>query len=235
MVQTSLNNNSEKQTTPQNLQAIIKSVRNKMRKDKGLNGDLDRIPMITWILFLKFLDDQEKILEAEAKLNAITYTPTIESPYRWRDWAGKKNKITGSELMAFVNQDEAYRPDGTRGLGLIAYLRSLSGTKGKDRRDVIATVFKGVDNRMLSGYNLKDVIDGIDGIHFGSTEEIHTVAYIYESLLKEVRDAAGDSGEFYTPRPVIKFMVDMVDPKLGETVLDPAAGTAASLLNLLSI
>src|SRR5713226_7344319 len=96
-----------KQFTPQHLASIIKSVRDIMRKDKGLSGDLDRIPMITWIMFLKFVDDQEQILEAEAKLKGQRYSATIEPPYRWRDWAAKGGGITGAELLAFINHDEA--------------------------------------------------------------------------------------------------------------------------------
>jgi type I restriction enzyme M protein len=201
-----------------------------MRKDKGLNGDLDRLPMITWIMFLKLLDDQEQVREAEARLAGKKFQPTIEPPYRWRDWAARESGITGPELIAFINHDEAVRPDGTRGLGLFAYLRSLSGAEERDRRDVVATVFKGTVNRMLNGYLLRDVINRINNIHFDSTEEIHTLAFLYESLLKEMRDAAGDSGEFYTPRPVIKFMVQVIDPQIGETVLDPAAGTGGFLV-----
>jgi type I restriction enzyme M protein len=201
-----------------------------MRKDKGLSGELDRIPMITWIMFLKFLDDQEKVLEAEAKVASTRFHPTIGPPYRWRDWASKHDGITGHELLAFVNQDEATRPDGEKGPGLFAYLRSLSGTEEKDRRDVVATVFKGVVNRMINGYLLRDVINKIDDIHFDTTDEIHSLAFLYESLLKEMRDAAGDSGEFYTPRPVIRFMVQVVNPQLGETILDPAAGTGGFLV-----
>jgi type I restriction enzyme M protein len=230
MKQTRLDSRRDEKTAPKDLGSIIKSVRDKMRQDKGLNGDIDRIPMITWIMFLKFLDDQENLLEAEAQLKDIKFQPTIEPPYRWRDWAAKEDGITGSELLAFINQDEAIRPDGTRGLGLFAYLRALSGSEGKGRRDVVATVFKGVTNRMINGYLLREVINKINGIHFGSTEEIHTLAFLYESLLKEMRDSAGDSGEFYTPRPVIKFMVEAIDPQLGETILDPAAGTGGFLV-----
>jgi type I restriction enzyme M protein len=220
----------KRSTTPQQLGSLIKSVRDVMRKDKGLSGDLDRIPMLTWIMFLKFLDDQERVREAEARLVDKTFRPTIDAPYRWRDWAAKEDGITGSELLSFVNQDEAVRPDGTRGLGLFAYLRSLAGTEGRDRRDVIATVFKGTVNRMINGYLLRDVINRINEIHFDTTEEIHSLGFFYESLLKEMRDAAGDSGEFYTPRPVVKFMVQSLNPKLGETILDPAAGTGGFLV-----
>jgi len=217
-------------TTPQRLASLIKSVRDIMRKDKGLSGELDRIPMMTWIMFFKFLDDQEQVLEAEAKVSGRKFRPTIEPPYRWRDWAARHDGITGQELLAFINQDEATRPDGTRGPGLLAYLKSLSGSEGRDRRDVVATVFKGIVNRMINGYLLRDVINKIDEIHFDTTEEIHSLAFLYESLLKEMRDAAGDSGEFYTPRPVIKFMVEVVNPELGETILDPAAGTGGFLV-----
>jgi len=217
-------------TKSQQLASLIKSVRDIMRKDKGLNGDLDRIPMITWIMFLKLLDDQEQVREAETKLAGKKFQPTIEPPYRWRDWAAKESGITGPELIAFINQDEAVRPDGSRGLGLFAHLRSLSGSEERDRRDVVATVFKGTVNRMLNGYLLRDVINRINGIHFDSTGEIHTLAFFYESLLKQMRDAAGDSGEFYTPRPVIRFMVQVIDPQIGETVLDPAAGTGGFLV-----
>jgi type I restriction enzyme M protein len=201
-----------------------------MRKDKGLSGELDRIPMLTWIMFLKFLDDSEKIREIEARLGDTVFRSTIDPPYRWRDWAARDNGITGSELLAFVNQDETIRPDGTHGLGLFAYLRSLAGSEGRDRKDVVATVFKGTVNRMISGYLLRDVINKIDEIHFDTTGEVHSLAFLYESLLKEMRDAAGDSGEFYTPRPVIKFMVHVAKPKLGETILDPAAGTGGFLV-----
>ena len=138
--------------------------------------------------------------------------------------------LTGDDLIAFVNNDEAMRPDGVRGPGLFAYLRGLQGANGGDRRDVIATVFKGTVNRMVNGYLLRDVVNRVDEIHFTSSDEIHTLSALYESMLKEMRDAAGDSGEFYTPRPVIRFMVVATDPRLGETVLDPAAGTGGFLV-----
>lgn len=217
-------------TTAQRLGSLIKSARQIMRKDKGLNGDLDRLPLFTWILFLKFLDDMEITAEEEAKLSRKKYQPVIEAPYRWRDWAAKADGITGEELLKFISQDETMRPDGTKGAGLFAYLRRLQSESGKARQDVIANVFKGVTNRMESGYLLRDVINKVSGIHFTASEEMHTLSRLYENMLREMRDAAGDSGEFYTPRPVVKFMVDVTDPKLGETVLDPACGTGGFLV-----
>lgn len=229
MAQTKKHKKELSQSTAQQLASNVKSCRDIMRKDKGLNGDLDRLPMLTWIMFLKFLDDMEEMRQEEAKLAGKRFRPAIESPYRWRDWAAKPDGITGPELIAFVNQDEALRPDGKRDQGLFAYLRSLRSSNG-DRRDVIAKVFQGTVNRMTNGYLLRDVINKLNDIHFNSKDEIHTLGLLYESMLREMRDAAGDSGEFYTPRPVVKFIVAVIDPKLGETVLDPAAGTGGFLV-----
>lgn len=184
-------------------------------------------------MFLKFLDDLERMREQEATLSGEKFRPAIQPPYRWRDWAAKEDGITGDELIAFVNNDEAVLPNGNRGTGLFKYLGGLQGANGGDRRDVIATVFKGTDNRMRNGYLLRDVINKINGIHFSSSDEIHTLSRLYESMLKEMRDAAGDSGEFYTPRPVIRFMVAVTDPRLGEMVLDPACGTGGFLVESL--
>src|SRR5438445_4365155 len=134
-------------TTAQSLGALLKSSRDIMRKDKGLSGDLDRLPMLTWIMFLKFLDDMELDRQEEAKLAGKKFKPAIEPPYRWRDWAANPQGMTGEELIKFINQDEAIRPDAKRGKGLFAYLRSLQSTNG-DRRDVIAQVFEATVNRM---------------------------------------------------------------------------------------
>lgn len=223
-------NSATPMTTSQMLGSLLKSARDIMRKDKGLNGDLDRLPLLTWIMFLKFLDDLEQQREEEAEVAGKKFKAAIESPYRWRDWAADPQAITGDELLAFINNDEAVRVDGKKGAGLFAYLRSLSSSNGDNRRDVIATVFKGVDNRMKSGYLLRDIINKVAGIHFTSSDELHTLGALYESMLREMRDAAGDSGEFYTPRPVVRFMVEMTDPRLGETVLDPASGTGGFLV-----
>ena len=228
-------------TTAQRLSGVVKSCRDIMRKDKGLNGDLDRLPMLTWIMFVKFLDDLERVRADEAALEGRRFRPAIDPPYRWRDWNspnsmgatedGLHNSMTGDALVAFINQDEAVRPDGERGPGLFAYLRALEGRGGSaERRDVIASVFRGTVNRLQSGYILRDVLDKVNEIHFSSSEEIHTLGQLYESMLKEMRDAAGDSGEFYTPRPLVRMIVKAIDPRPGEVTLDPAAGTGGFLV-----
>jgi len=218
-------------TTRENLSSLIGTARQILRKDKGLNGDVDRLPLLTWVMFLKFLDDLETVHEEEADLDGKRYQPIIEAPYRWRDWAAREDGINGDELLAFIGQEVTVRADGKIGKGLFSYLRGLAGLGEKgSQREVVANVFKGVQNRMVSGYLLRDIINKINGIHFRSSEEIHTLSHLYESMLREMRDAAGDSGEFYTPRPVVRFMVQVTDPKLGETVLDPACGTGGFLV-----
>jgi len=221
-------------TTAQSLGSLLKSARDIMRKDKGLNGDLDRLPLLTWVMFLKFLDDLERQQEDEAVLAGTRFRPAIEAPYRWRDWAAVKNGITGDDLLAFVNNDYAVRADGSGGPGLFATLRKLTASNGDKRRDVIATVFRGIDNRMKSGYLLRDVIDKVDAIHFTASDELHTLGALYENLLREMRDAAGDAGEFYTPRTLVRLMVKLLDPRLGEAVLDPASGTGGFLVEAFS-
>jgi len=212
----------KKTSTPQpknskaSLSSLIKSARDIMRKDAGLNGDLDRLPQLSWILFLKCYDDLEMRREEDAKLRREKYKPVIPSPYRWRDWASDEDTgATGEDLIKFVNE---------------VLLRSLRGLSGSDERLKVAEVFKETYNRMLSGYLLRDVVNLVDNIHFQSKDEIFTLAHLYESMLKEMRDAAGDSGEFYTPRPVVKLIVDRVKPRLGESVLDPACGTGGFLV-----
>ncbi len=207
---------SEVATTPQaKLASIIKTARDAMRKDAGLNGDLDRIPQLAWLLFLKAFDGLEQNREVVER----KYHPVIAAPYRWRDWAADSvNGRTGQQLVDFVNDE------------LLPYLRGLKGSGTDDSRDVLAAVFKETFNRMLSGYLLRDVVNKINQVNFASSDDIHTMAHLYESMLREMRDAAGDSGEFYTPRPVIRFMVQQIDPQLGEIILDPACGTGGFLV-----
>ena len=207
-----------KQTPQARLRSVIDSARRTMRKDAGLNGDLDRIPQLAWLLFLKAFDG----LEMEREIVETDYRPAIEAPYRWRDWAADRiDGRTGDELLGFVNDE------------LFPYLRELRGDTDRDPRDVLATVFKETYNRMVSGYLLRDVVDQVNKVDFTSSEDVHTMALLYESMLREMRDAAGDSGEFYTPRPAIRFMVQMIDPQLGEVVLDPACGTGGFLVETL--
>jgi type I restriction enzyme M protein len=218
------------QTTAQRLGGLVKSCRDIMRKDKGLNGELDRLPQLTWMLFLKFLDDLEREDETRAALAGKGHSGIIPPGYRWRDWAADATGITGEDLILFISAEEYDKADGTRAPGLLATLRDLTAAGDADRGAVVRRVFRGVSNRMQNGYLMRDVVNKLDGIHFTSQDEVHTLSAIYEGMLREMRDAAGDSGEFYTPRPLVALMVALTDPQLGETLLDPAAGTGGFLV-----
>ncbi|GAA2842655.1 HsdM family class I SAM-dependent methyltransferase [Nonomuraea rubra] len=198
-------------TSRARLSAVIKSARDIMRKDAGLNGDLDRLPLLSWLLFLRSFD----ALEAEREV--FGEDPIIKPEYQWRAWADDET-FTGAELLAFVNGK------------LLPELASMRSDVPGDPRNVLGQVFAGVQNRMLSGYLFRDLVNQIRGIDFNSSDDIHTMAFLYEDLLKQMRDAAGDSGEFYTPRPVIRFMVEQTFLKLGESIMDPACGTGGFLV-----
>ncbi|GAB2477886.1 type I restriction-modification system subunit M [Luteococcus sediminum] len=203
------------QTNRARLQAIIKESRQIMRKDAGLNGELDRLPQLAWLLFLRAFDE----VEAERADLKAGYVAAIQKPYRWQDWAIGEKRATGDALLEFVNGD------------LIPHLKKLKGTGDPgDPRDTLAAIFAHVGNRMLSGYLLRELVDQVSKIDFANADDVHTMAHLYESMLKEMRDAAGDSGEFYTPRPLVRFITQMVDPQLGEEVMDPAMGTGGFLV-----
>ena len=205
-------------TSKQQLNSTIKSVRDLLRKDSGLSGDTDRLPQLTWLLFLKNFDDFEYAQEEE---QGEAYEPIIAAPYRWRDWAAvedRTQRLTGDELLDFVNNH------------LLPYLGRISGSSDRDIRTIVGTIFQGTYNRVRSGYILREVVDKLSAINFNSSDDIHTVSLFYESMLREMRDSAGDAGEFYTPRPVVRFIIDRLAPKLGERMLDPACGTCGFLV-----
>ncbi len=200
--------------TQARLQAVVKEARNIMRKDAGLNGELDRLPQLAWLLFLKAFDD----LEEERAILDPDYESAIPHGLRWRTWATDSD-VTGDVLLRFIATE------------LLPGLRKLTGSgRAGDPRDTLARVFADVSNRMRSGHLLRSLIDQIDKISFASSDELHAMAVFYESMLREMRDAAGDSGEFYTPRPLIRFVVEQIDPKPGEAIMDPATGTGGFLL-----
>ena len=196
------------------LQAVINQSRQIMRKDAGLNGELDRLPQLAWLLFLKAFDD----LEEEREALEEGYRPVLPDDLRWRSWATDSD-VTGEPFLRFVNDD------------LLPTLRGLRGSgKPGDPRDTLARVFQDTSNRMLSGHLLRQLVDQVNKVEFSHRDEMHAMAVFYETMLREMRDAAGDSGEFYTPRPLIRFIVEQVDPRPGEVVLDPAAGTGGFLI-----
>ena len=190
----------------------IKSIQDIMRKDAGVDGDAQRIGQLVWMFFLKIFDDQEQELE----LLSDDYTSPIPEILRWRNWADAEG-ITGDDLFDFVN-NELFRA--------LKDLELSAVTNG--RGQVVKSVFEDAYNYMKNGTLIRQVVNKINDIDFNRSSDRHTFGDIYEQILKDLQ-SAGNAGEFYTPRAVTQFMVDMVDPKLGEKLLDPACGTGGFL------
>lgn len=194
-----------------NVQGIIKSIRDIMWQDTGLNGDAQRIEQLGWMLFFKIFSDKDKELE----LIQDDYTSPMPAGLHWDEWASNDEGITGDELLAFIDQK------------LFPEIRNL--TVGTNKRALILReVFEGNNNYMKSGGNIRKVLNKLNEIDFNVSNDRHVFGDIYEGILKELQ-SAGKSGEFYTPRAITSFLVDMLNPQLGEKILDPACGTGGFL------
>jgi type I restriction enzyme M protein len=197
-----------------NIGGIIKSIQNIMRKDKGLNGDAQRIEQLGWMIFLKIFDDKD----IEMELLDENYVSPIPSELQWRHWAIDDEGITGDDLLDFIDNK------------LFADLKTLPSAATNKRALLIKEVFEGNNNYMKSGTIIRQVVNKLNEIDFNSSEDRHLFGDIYETILKELQ-SAGNSGEFYTPRAITQFITEMVNPKLGEVVFDPACGTGGFLTN----
>lgn len=197
-----------------NLSPVIKSIQDIMRQDSGVDGDAQRISQLTWLLFLKVFD----ALEEELEHTRDAYKSPIPESMRWRNWAANPEGMTGDDLQDFVNTE------------LFVTLKNLPADPVRNPRAyVVRGVFEDAYNYMKSGHLLRQVVNKLNTIDFNRQSERHQFNDLYEKILKDLQ-SAGNAGEFYTPRAVTQFMVDMVNPQLGETVLDPATGTGGFLV-----
>lgn len=197
-----------------NLSSTIKSIQDIMRKDAGVDGDAQRISQMGWMLFLKIFDAKENDWE----ISNDDYKSPIPKDLRWRNWAEDPEGMTGDELLGFINNS------------LFPRLKELKLRNNKDAARMVRDVFEDSYNYMKSGTLLRQVINKINEINFDSQADRHTFNDIYEQILKDLQ-SAGNAGEFYTPRAVTQFLVEMVNPQLGETIIDPACGTGGFLVN----
>jgi type I restriction enzyme M protein len=193
--------------------SVIKSIQDIMRKDAGVDGDAQRLGQMSWLLFLKIFDAQEEALEFEQ----TNYQCPLPKEYLWREWAADNEGITGDELLEFVNDQ------------LFTDLKNLTAPiKLNPRGYVVREAFSDAFNYMKNGTLLRQVINKLNEIDFTDSQERHLFGDLYEQILKDLQ-SAGNAGEFYTPRAVTRFMVNRVDPKLGESIMDPACGTGGFL------
>ncbi len=199
-----------------------------LRTEAGCTTELDYTEQTSWLLFLRYLDGLEQDRADEAKLEGKRYAYIFEKPYRWETWAAPKTKsgeldhnaaMTGDDLVDFVNDT------------LFPYLRKFTQkAAGPDTIEYkIGEVFSEIKNKITSGYTLREVIDQVDGLRFRSQAEKHELSQLYEAKIKRMGNAGRNGGEYYTPRPLIRAIIKVVNPKIGETIYDPACGSAGFL------
>ena len=206
----------------------FKNIDDILHKDAGCGSELDYIEQTSWILFLKYLDDLEKDKETAAALSGKPYAPLLDSFYRWESWAAPKtaegkidhnNALTGDDLKEFVDRE------------LFPYLKTFKGSAESSAtiQYKIGEIFSELKNRVQSGYNLREVIDRIDELRFRTNLEKHEMSHLYESKIKNMGNAGRNGGEYYTPRPLIKAIIKVVAPVIGQKIYDGAVGSAGFL------
>lgn len=211
------------------MKAKIDRIADILRRDDGISGAMHYTEQISWILFLKFLEDYEQTKFDEAALKYTSYEYILDRDHSWHSWACPKNEYgkidlkqakTGDDLIKYVNQE------------LFPYLKSFKNST-QDPKSIkykIGAIFEYLDNKIASGHTLREVLDLIDGLNFQSKKDLFELSEVYESLLHGMGSDGGNSGEFYTPRAVVKAMVEAVDPKVGQTVYDGAIGSGGFLI-----
>jgi type I restriction enzyme M protein len=209
-------------------QQTFKNIDDIFRKDAGASSELDYTEQTSWILFLKYLDDLEKRKADYAELKGETYAPIIADEFKWESWAAPKDAdgkfvhktaMTGKDLLDFVD------------LKLFPYLSTFTErASGPDTIEYkIGEIYSNIKNKLQSGYTLRDVLELVDELDFGANVNQHELSSLYEVKIKNMGNAGRNGGEYYTPRPLIRAMIEVIDPQIGESIYDPAVGSAGFL------
>lgn len=206
----------------------FKNIDDILHKDAGCTSELDYTEQSSWLLFLKYLDALEADKATEAELEGKAYNFILDKAYRWETWAAPKSAdgkldhniaLTGDDLTEFV--DRKLFPY------LAGFKQRASGPNTIEYK--IGEIFGEIKNRIQSGYNLRDVIERVDELRFRAQTEKHELSHLYEAKIKNMGNAGRNGGEYYTPRPLIRAMIKVLDPKIGERIYDPACGSAGFL------
>jgi len=206
----------------------FKNIDDILHKDAGCGSELDYVEQTSWVLFLKYLDDLEKDKQTAAELSGKSYSKIIDEEFQWSNWAAPKlengkidhNALTGDDLADFVN------------IKLFPYLKKfkVNADNANTIEYKIGEIFSELKNRIQSGYNLREVVNLIDELRFRTHAEKHEMSHLYEGKIKNMGNAGRNGGEYYTPRPLIKTIVKVVSPKIGNTIYDGAVGSAGFLV-----
>ncbi|ADR33563.1 N-6 DNA methylase [Sulfuricurvum kujiense DSM 16994] len=210
------------------MESKINRITDILRRDDGISGAMHYTEQISWILFLKFLNDLEDSKADEALLIGKDYNYILDDKFKWSNWAVPKvngkidliNAKSGADLLDFVNKE------------LFSYLKGFKNIT-EDPKSIkykIGAIFEYLDNRIANGHTIREILDIIDELDFHNQSDLFQLSIIYEKLLKDMGSDGGNSGEFYTPRPLIKVMTDVVNPQVGQTIYDPAVGSCGFLI-----
>lgn len=206
----------------------FKNIDDILHKDAGCSSELDYTEQTSWMLFLKYLDDLEHKKSQEAILMDEEYQHIIDEKHRWNTWAAPKtennefdhdNALTGNDLIEYVDGE------------LFPYLKGFK-QRAESANTIeykIGEIFGEIKNKIQSGYSLRDALEKVDELHFRTQQEKHELSHLYETKIKNMGNAGRNGGEYYTPRPLIRAMIDVVNPQIGETIYDGAAGSAGFL------
>jgi type I restriction enzyme M protein len=205
----------------------FKNIDDVLWKEAGCTTELDYVEQTSWLLFLKYLDDLEKDRAVQAELANRAYTPIIDAPHRWSRWAAPKDTsgkldhnraLTGPDLIDYVNRE------------LFPYLQGFRGRSEPNTIEYkIGEIFAEIKNKFTSGYSLRDALDLIDQLRFGSVVQKHELSELYEAKIRKMGNAGRNGGEYYTPRALIRAMIQVVRPRIGQRIYDGACGSAGFL------
>ena len=212
-----------------NFTQTFKNIDDILFKDAGADGEIDYIEQASWILFLRYLESLEQDKEDQASLEGKDYQYILDEKYRWSNWAKPKSKdetgshhleLTGPDLVAFVQTE------------LFPYLADFKNLHIDNPKTIgykIGEIFSELNNKVKSGYNLREIIDLVDKLPFGTSKDKHELSHLYETKIKNMGNAGRNGGQYYTPRPLIRAMIEVIDPKMGEKIYDPACGSGGFL------
>ena len=208
-------------------ETAFNNIERSLRAEEGISNELDYVEQTSWVLFLKYLHDLEAERRDRAELDGAAYTPLLDDQFRWDRWAAPKKDgkfdhnaaRIGDDLIAFIDQT------------LFPHLGSFKKTASSPYtiEYKIGEIFTELRNKFRSGYILRDVLEGVDSLSFNTQAERHELSQLYETRIRRMGNAGRNGGEYYTPRPLIRAMIKVIDPKIGETIYDGAVGSAGFL------
>jgi len=212
----------------------FKSIDDILYKDAGADSELDYIEQTSWVLFLRYLDQLESEKADEAALGGKEYQYILDEQFRWPNWAMPKKKKASSELVELDHHKAMTGPDLVQfvDLKLFPYLASFKAKSIDNPKSIeykIGEIFTELNNKVKSGYNLREIIEMVDELPFGSSKDKHELSHLYESKIKNMGNAGRNGGQYYTPRPLIRAIIEVLNPQIGEKIYDAACGSAGFL------